>query len=466
MKPMTRDGVLRGGVAVLIRLLILVAAGISTYLLFVSASGGTAAGCGIGSACDEVLKSRWAYVLGLPVSALALFVDVPLFFATLACGVKSTPKQRCNAWELLVPCAVLVLGAALWFVAVQAFVLHRFCPWCMMAHACGATAAVLLLMRVPVSLEKAESGKRKAEISTKDPTLTRSKMVRLAIVAIAGVALLGVAQVTVPHKTYSVTTISNDNTAAVTPNPKINSSPATLLSPTNNAGAAPQISTAVSNVAKAVETNVTGEKLLASQGLLPMFGSRVVLDLNKAPVWGSPSAPLKLVSLYDYTCHHCRDMHPHVVELQKIFGDKLAIVSLPMPLDAQCNYLLTRTQRPQSNACVYAKLGLAVWRARHDAIQPFDDWLFGFQQPPPLSEVTNKAVQLVGTVPFEAAIRDPWIDQQLRTDIDLFAISMKEYRQGNMPQFMIGTNIVTGVVPTEQLRAVVAKYLEAPPADK
>src|SRR4051812_12560217 len=125
MKPTTRDGILRGGSATSIRLLILVAAGISIYLLSVSLSGRNAVGCGPGSSCDEVLWSNWAYVLGIPVSALALLVDLTLLLTTFSCGAKSTPKQRRAAWEILIPCSLLVVGGAMWFVALQAAEPHR-----------------------------------------------------------------------------------------------------------------------------------------------------------------------------------------------------------------------------------------------------------------------------------------------------------------------------------------------------
>lgn len=449
MKLTTRDGILRGGMAALIRLLILVAGGISAYLLSVSLSGGSAIGCGPGSACDEVLQSRWAYLFTIPVSALALAVDLALLVTTFSCGTRSTPKQRRGAWEILVPCSVLVLGAALWFTALQAFVLHRFCPWCMTAHACGALAAILLLTRVPVT--------DATERRDKDPAVSRSTAVKFAVIAIAAVALLGIAQTLVTRKTYSVSTIPGNTGVMVSaPNLQANSSPVQLLSPGTNVVGTQSIAAALVNAAKTEKTN----NAFATHGLLPILGGRMVLDLKNVPIWGSPDAPLKLISLYDYTCHHCRDMHPVVQQVQRSFGDKLAIVSLPMPLDSQCNPLMRQTQRAHANACVYARLGLIVWRAKHDAIEPFDDWIFSFPNPPPLTEVTNKALQLVGLVPFEAASRDPWVEQQLRTDIDIYATSSREFRNGNMPQFMIGTNIVTGILTTEQLRAVVAKYLD------
>jgi hypothetical protein len=193
---------------------------------------------------------------------------------------------------------------------------------------------------------------------------------------------------------------------------------------------------------------------------LNVFGGRIRLDLAQAPVWGSPDAPHKLVSLYDYTCHHCREMHERVVAVQRSFGDQLAVISLPMPLDAECNSLIRRTHPSQVNGCTYAKLGLAVWRARRNAIQEFDDWVFSFPQPPPLFEVTNKILQMVGSVAFEAVSRDPWIDQQIRTAIELYTISAREYRNGSMPQFIIGTNIFSGTLTTEELRAKVAVYVQ------
>lgn len=435
MKPTPRDGILRGGRALGIRLLILVAAGVSGYLLSVSLSGGSAVGCGPGSACDEVLKSRGAYLLGIPVSALALVVDIALLLTTFSCGAKSTPKQRRGAWEIMVPCAVLVLGAALWFVALQAFVLHRFCPWCMTAHVSGALAAVLLLLRLPVTDAK--------ERREKDPSVTRGTAVTFAAIALAAIAFMGVAQTFAPVKTYSVSVVPNapTNPAPVMPDTNLAATKSALVP--SNAPIAPR----VDNVPSAKPT-------------FDIFGGRIRLDLAQVPIWGSPDAPHKLISLYDYTCHHCREMHERVVEVQRSFGNKLAVISLPMPLDAQCNSLIRRTHPSQLNGCDYAKLGLAVWRAKRDALMAFDDWLFGFDKPPPLADVTNKVLQLIGTIAFDAARRDPWIEQQLRTDIDLYTISMREYGNGSMPQFLIGSNIFSGTLATEQLRKQVAVYVE------
>jgi hypothetical protein len=400
MKPTTRDGILRGGIATSIRLLLLAAGGISGYLV----------------------------------------VDLALLVTTFSCGSKSTTRQRRGAWEILVPCAVLLLGAALWFTALQAFVLHRFCPWCLAAHACGAVAAALLLTRVPVTDTPRE----------KDAAVARPKLVKLAAIALSAVAALGIAQTLAPGKTYSVTVI-----------PAAPSNTVRFIDPPNVQANAMPVATS-----SAVKTNVPAEvrpapatnRVMAST--LDVFGGRVRLDLTQVPVWGPPDAPHKLISLFDYTCSHCREMHERVTAVQRSFSDKLAVVSLPMPLDSQCNRLITRTHPKQTNACLYARLGLAVWHAKREAIIPFDDWFFASPNPPPLNEATNKAVQLVGAAALESASRNPLIEEQIKNSIELFTISMREYRNGSMPQFMIGTNILSGTLTTEQLRAMVAKYVE------
>jgi uncharacterized membrane protein len=410
MKSTTRDGMLRGGRAAMIRLLLLAAAGISGYLLSVSLSGGQVAGCGIGSSCDAVLKSQWAYIFGLPVSALALIVDLGLLLTTFSCGTKSTPKQRRSAWEILAPGAVLLLGAALWFTALQVFVLRRFCPWCLTAHAAGAMAAILLLTRVPVS----EARERRE----KDPGVSSDRLVKFAALALLAVAALGVIQVFTPAKTYSVTVV-------------------------------PEVA-----------------KNLPTSPVLEVFGGRVKLDLAEVPVWGPRSAPNQLISLFDYTCSHCREMHDRVADVQRSFSNQLSVISLPMPLDVECNMMLRRlrptTHPKQVNGCHYARLGLAVALAKPEALPDYDHWFFTPATPPPLTEATNKAVELVGAEALNRALTNALIEKNLAAAMRLFEINVTENRNDRMPQMLIGTNVIMGILTTEQLRARVAPYLTAP----
>src|SRR5436190_5003419 len=299
MKSTNRDGILRGGSAVLLRLLLLAAAGVSAYLLSVSLSGGTAVGCGPGSGCDEVLKSRWAYVLNIPVSAVAILVDLSLLLISFSCGPNSSPEQRRRAWQILAPGALMVLGSALWFVALQAFVLKRFCPWCMTAHACGAVAAVLLLNRLPFSIGQ--------ETKAKSPAISQSTLIRIALIAVMAIALFGVAQILGPRKTFTNTTVPASSVSSPVPetprNISSNTAALATTSPTNlptktNAPAVAVVSTSAPSTIAPKASNV-----------MNVFGSKFHLDLDQVPVIGSRTAPLRMLSLFDYTCHHCQEMH-------------------------------------------------------------------------------------------------------------------------------------------------------------
>src|SRR5438128_12252808 len=149
LKHSPQDGLVWPALLSVVQILTLGAMGLGCYLLWISVSGGTVAGCAPDSGCDKVLHSRWARWLGLPVSAIALLVYGGIFAGTLWLRRKVPPPQQRAAWRWLIVCAVCVLGAAVWFAVLQALVLKSFCRFCMAAHACGAIAAGLLLWCAP-----------------------------------------------------------------------------------------------------------------------------------------------------------------------------------------------------------------------------------------------------------------------------------------------------------------------------
>ena len=101
------------------------ALGINIFLLTRTLGDAAIAGCG-GGPCDEVLASRWSSLLGLPIPALGVLVYALLLLSFF---------QRVEILRL--PLLGAIAGAAIWFIAVQAFILGKFCPWCMAAHGTG-----------------------------------------------------------------------------------------------------------------------------------------------------------------------------------------------------------------------------------------------------------------------------------------------------------------------------------------
>src|ERR1017187_5424352 len=159
----------------------------AAYLAWVAIHNGPVAGCGPESGCDKVLHSRWAYWLDIPVSVPALLVYLALLGATVLLQKRPAPDDERGSWAAIITLSVIVAGAALWFVGLQVFVIKAYCKFCMTAHACGLTAAVLCLMHIPLardpntSMWTTGSGKQ---------GVPRNALGLLAMVGLAGVMVL------------------------------------------------------------------------------------------------------------------------------------------------------------------------------------------------------------------------------------------------------------------------------------
>src|SRR5688572_14560310 len=134
----------------LARVLVLGALVLSIYLGWVSFGGSAVAGCGPDSGCDKVLNSRWSKWFGIPVSVPAFFLYVLMLAGLLRLTPKASAQQQRQAWAVMVPAAWVVIGAVVWFVALQLLVIKAMCPFCMAAHACGLAAAAIVLYLAPV----------------------------------------------------------------------------------------------------------------------------------------------------------------------------------------------------------------------------------------------------------------------------------------------------------------------------
>ena len=119
------------------------------WMVFHSLTGVRMAGCGAGSACDSVMGSPWAYVLGgVPVSLPAAVAYLLLAICVLFLGGDKAEDQALDRilWPLMLFLGGCIIGAALWFCYLQAFVLHVFCKYCTLLHVLGSIAAVLVIL--------------------------------------------------------------------------------------------------------------------------------------------------------------------------------------------------------------------------------------------------------------------------------------------------------------------------------
>lgn len=168
-------------------------------------------------------------------------------------------------------------------------------------------------------------------------------------------------------------------------------------------------------------------------GPLAIHDGKFQLDPAELPVIGPPDTPNIVVSLFDYTCPHCRTMHGVWTQTQQRYGAELAIVTLAVPMSAECNAELKRTLPAHREACEYARLGLAVWRSDRSALAAFDAWMFAPAKPPPVAEAKEYAAKLVGRERLELALKDGWIDERLRTNVAIYAANSRELQKQGPP---------------------------------
>jgi uncharacterized membrane protein len=408
------------------------------YLAWVAIHNGPAAGCGPESGCNAVLQSRWAYWLDLPVSVPAVLVYLALLGVTVLLQKRPSPDDQRGSWAAIIILAVIVAGAALWFVGLQVFVIKAFCKFCLTAHVCGFAAALLCLKNIPLAADPdtpmwtSGSGKR---------GVPRQAIFSLVLIGLAGVAVLAGGQVLVQKQrnVVKVLPVAKNTSASISTN---HSAPQTPGGPSTDQPASPNA------------------RLIAPR-TLSLYSNQFVIKFDDVPMMGSPDSPRVIVYLFDYTCSHCRAVHPILVRACQQFSNQLGVVCLPVSLSPECNPFIPPTpSHVDSNSCEYARLGLAVWRAKPEVQRQFDDWMFAGVKPPPLEQAREYAAQLVGADKLESALADPWIKQQFLNDCRLHRANWLAVDNSVMPQIIMGDAVSCGPINSVQhLQILLNRYL-------
>src|SRR5580698_1250999 len=195
------------------RVLLLIAASGSVYLAWESFHNGAVAGCGAGSGCNAVLQSRWAYWMGLPVSVPAVLVYFALLGSTVLLQKNSSPDDQRGSWAAIIVLSIVLIGSAFWFIGLQVFVIKSFCKYCLTAHLCGCTAALLCLKHIPFATEpdtpmwSTGSGKR---------GVPRQAILSLILIGLAGVSVLAGGQILVQKERNVVKLVENTGPSSAT----------------------------------------------------------------------------------------------------------------------------------------------------------------------------------------------------------------------------------------------------------
>jgi uncharacterized membrane protein len=115
----------------------------ATYLS-VQALTGETLGCGGSPDCFKVLGSSYARIAGIPVASLGVLAYFSVFaFSTFA----AFGYARARIFLILTIGAMFL--ATLWFLYVQAFLLHAYCRYCLFSAAVTFLLAGLVIALPP-----------------------------------------------------------------------------------------------------------------------------------------------------------------------------------------------------------------------------------------------------------------------------------------------------------------------------
>ncbi|MCH2202609.1 MAG: thioredoxin domain-containing protein [Fuerstiella sp.] len=472
----------------ILRVLTTVALGISGYLMWTALTGRTVAGCGSGELfdCQHVLNSKWSKFGPLPVGLLAFVLYSCVLSALVFCRHPQAVQVRRISWMCVTVCGFAAGLAAVWFTSLQIFALDQLCPWCLGAHACGLAICGLVLWKHPFEARTSR---------------------RLAFVGILSVAVLITGQILIPapltHETVRFDAQSNgtavedsgdsldgevtDDVFTSPDNifeaPAVNlfeapTEPSETDSVTNDepdvesseedASAAtaasllllmpPHLSLMTNRVLVSTGSDdedsradksaqadpAVPEEVKPERRVIGVNGNKFRLDVRQWPLLGQPDAKYVFVEMFDYTCSHCRNTHRAVRGAFKRYGDDLAVIALPVPLDRNCNRYATSSGGTHRDSCEISRIAIAVWRIDAEKFYQLHNWLFETNRT--AISTKRRAEQLVGRERLATELNYPTAGQYIGKHVELY----HRVGGGAVPKLMFPNSSMIGEVSSTQ----------------
>ncbi|MCE9591244.1 MAG: thioredoxin domain-containing protein [Planctomycetes bacterium] len=331
---------------------------LSLFLWWAKSFVGRVPGCnpGVVFDCTHALTGKWSQWLGVPVGLIGAIV-YGVIFAAVLCLPSPAERSRRAAWCVLAVASAAAVGAGAWFTYLQLVVMHAICPYCIATHACGLIVLLIVAARAPLRHWDVLGVTAAAFLST--------------VALIGGQALYVAPSDVLPERLNT-------------------------------------------------EAGIEGDTGPGPQRVLTLFDGSVMIRPHEWLVQGSPDAPKLVVEMFDYTCPSCRATYAMLMQARTRYGGQVAVVSVVVPLEPACNPQIHVVDRRFIGACELAKLSLAVGHADHDAWMKFHHWMFDADRARTPPEAKARAVELLGSDRLEKALRDPWVEQQLKRHIELF----------------------------------------------
>jgi len=186
----------------------------------------------------------------------------------------------------------------------------------------------------------------------------------------------------------------------------------------------------------------------------------LTIDMYDHAVLGSPDAEYVVVELMDYTCPHCRESHEVIKKAQRKYGDKLAIVIMPVPLEGDCNKYIQVSNASHKGSCKLASLALSVWTLKPTAFPRFHEWLLADKdQVPAVNKAIIQAFKIVDGKQLRGLSESGEIDARIARDVELYAKLNKKYKNLGLPVQIVGDKILSGKLGADKMSRTWEKEL-------
>jgi hypothetical protein len=190
----------------------------------------------------------------------------------------------------------------------------------------------------------------------------------------------------------------------------------------------------------------------AKQRLVKFLGGKLTLDTYQNPIIGSPEAPHIAIEMVSYNCPHCRKMYATMQHALQRYGDQVAILILPEPLDKECNRLVTDLAASHQGECTIAKLCIGIAKLNPQSFATFHDFLMSTEdEPPPMEKIIPRAYVLANRSRLRDLMQGDELTKQLDGYIDLYEQLQKQSHNPKfgLPVQILGDYIMTGSVESE-----------------
>jgi serine/threonine-protein kinase len=374
--------------------------------------------CGDGqtSGCEDVARSSWSRVAGVPVAAFGLAFYLSLALA-LALALVAPGETRDTLAGLVAAALALGLLVDLLLLGVQAFAIHAYCKLCILTYLLSAAALVALLPA------------RRAARGTGAAAARAEGRLALAGWALGTLAVAGAvfaANATLGSRaarrqaTLLGTPAAAAPAAAPAPAPANPGTPAVAASPSASAEApaGPQDAKYWQERAQKLQSTIDDpqklEAYFAEKAQREYDTSApMLIDVASAPLRGPATAPARVVEFSDFMCPFCRSLAGALSQFVPQAGGRVAVYFMNYPLDNACNPKLPRATHP--GACTVALGSIcAHYQGKFDA---YHDRVFSTELHNPQAA---DVVRLAGEAGLNAAALEGCLDDP-KTKADLAA---------------------------------------------